>query len=155
MRHPAFLALIIGLLTACSSNAAQQGSASSSDNNAPASQSAPAASAAAADDDAVITLQPGDTIAARPQLPTFVDFNATWCGPCRNFAPVFHEVAQEYKGKALFLSVDVDKCPQLAQKYGVQSIPHITLILPDGTVKSTVGYRDKDAFDALVKEALK
>ena len=54
--------------------------------------------------------------------PVLVDFNATWCGPCRMMAPVFEELSEEYSG-VKFISCDVDECPETAQKYGVMSIP--------------------------------
>ncbi len=48
-----------------------------------------------------------------------VDFNATWCGPCRMLAPVLEEVSEELKGQVSFYSVDVDECPSLAAEYRV------------------------------------
>lgn len=94
---------------------------------------------------AVETLTTG-TIAPHATLPTVIDFNATWCGPCRQFAPIFHEVAEEMKGKALFISVDVDRNREPAIQFGVRSIPQISILYPDGTVRSTVGFMTKEAF---------
>ncbi len=51
-----------------------------------------------------------------------VDFFATWCGPCRMMARVLEEIEEEYKS-IVFLKVDVDKFPQIAQRFGVMSIP--------------------------------
>jgi thioredoxin 1 len=55
--------------------------------------------------------------------PVFVDFNATWCGPCKLMAPIVAELAGEYQGKAKFYSMDVDKSPSTAAKYNVNAIP--------------------------------
>lgn len=88
-------------------------------------------------------------------LPKVIDFNATWCGPCRRFAPIFHEVAQEYQGKAIFISVDVDDCPTTAQQFEVQSIPQVTMILPDGSVNSAVGYMEKSQFIEFLSKGVK
>ena len=77
---------------------------------------------------------------------TVVDFNATWCGPCKQFAPNFDAVAAKNAGKAVFYSVDVDVHPELAAQYEVQSIPMVVYIKPDGTTDSSVGYMDEAQF---------
>lgn len=95
------------------------------------------------------------TITPDATLPTIIDFNATWCGPCQRFAPIFETVAKEMKGKAKFVSVDVDDSPIAAQQFNVQNIPQITVLKPDGTYKSTIGFMEKDQFVKFINEALK
>lgn len=95
------------------------------------------------------------TITPDATLVTIIDFNATWCGPCQRFAPIFEEVAKEMKGKAKFVSVDVDNSPVAAQQFNVQSIPQITVLKPDGTYKSTIGFMEKDQFIKFLNEAMK
>ena len=73
----------------------------------------------------VHVLAEGETINTVEGKLVVIDFNATWCGPCRQFAPTFEAVAEEMADKALFYSVDVDQHPELAQKYDVQSIPMV------------------------------
>ena len=85
---------------------------------------------------------------------TVIDFNATWCGPCKRFAPTFEVVADEYADQANFVSVDVDKFPELAAKYGVQGIPNVTFIKPDGSVDAAVGLDQLADFRTLVKNHL-
>lgn len=89
---------------------------------------------------------PLTAITPHESLPTIIDFNAVWCGPCQRFAPIFEEVSKEYQGKAIFMSVDVDESPELARMFEVSSIPQLTVLLPDGTVKSTVGFMQKGQF---------
>lgn len=63
-----------------------------------------------------------------------IDFNATWCMPCKKFEPAFNEVAQQVSGVD-FISVDIEKCPQTAASFGIQSVPTLLIIAPDGTIK--------------------
>ncbi len=59
-----------------------------------------------------------------------VDFYADWCGPCKMFAPVFEELAEE-NADAVFAKINVDNEEGLATKYGVMSIPTV-VVLKDG-----------------------
>lgn len=87
--------------------------------------------------------------------PVVIDFNATWCGPCQQFGPVFHKVADEYSDKAVFASADVDVCTELAAKYEVSSIPAIVIIYPgDREPVSTVGYMNELDFKAFLDNNL-
>jgi thioredoxin 1 len=56
-----------------------------------------------------------------------VDFFAEWCGPCKTMGPILQQLANKHGKQLRILKVDVDKNPQLAQKYGVRGVP--TLIL--------------------------
>ena len=88
-------------------------------------------------------------------IPVLVDFSAVWCGPCQRFKPVFHKVAEEFKGKAVFVSVNTDSCPDIAQKYQIQSIPQIVTVMPDGTATAgPTGYQEEADFKAYVESVV-
>ncbi len=55
--------------------------------------------------------------------PVLVLFWATWCSHCRVLLPLVDELASEYSGRVKFAKVDLDKCPNLALQYQVQSVP--------------------------------
>ena len=85
-------------------------------------------------------------------MPVVCDFWATWCAPCRMLAPVMDEVAEELKDKAVFVKVDVDKCPELAARYGIYSIPCVKIFKDSDEVAESIGFTPKDELLQFVKE---
>ena len=77
------------------------------------------------------------------KAPVLVDFFATWCGPCKMMHPVLEEVAQEVAGTADVYQVDVDQSPDLAQRFGVMSVPTL-IVFKDGAISDQfVGVQPK------------
>jgi len=84
----------------------------------------------------------------------FVDFFATWCGPCQMAAPIIDKMADDYAGKASIVKVDVDEAREPATKYGVMSIPTF-IVLKDGQeVDRQIGFPGEAALKAMVDKAL-
>lgn len=76
--------------------------------------------------------------------PAVIDFYATWCGPCKQLSPLLEELAAEYAGKVKVYKVDVDKEPELAAAFRVQSIPMLLWIPANGEPFVSMGLMPKE-----------
>ncbi|HEY2698953.1 MAG TPA: thioredoxin [Pseudonocardiaceae bacterium] len=72
-------------------------------------------------------------IAEQATIPVLTDLWASWCGPCRMVSPALVQLAKERAGRVKLVKVDVDKAPQLSQRFGVRSVPTL-LVLRGGEV---------------------
>jgi thioredoxin 1 len=68
------------------------------------------------------------------ETPILVDFSAEWCGPCKMLAPVLSEVKKKVGDKVKIIKIDIDKNPNLATSYKVQSVPTM-IVFQKGEVK--------------------
>ena len=100
------------------------------------------------------TVKNNDLSAAKTQPLAVVDFNATWCGPCRMLAPIVDQLADELDDRAEFYSVDVDENNALAQQFGISSIPCLVVLKNGGPVEQAVGFRPKSAVRAMIENYL-
>lgn len=64
-----------------------------------------------------------------------VKFYAEWCGPCKMFKPEFEELATKYSDKGSFYAVNADEQSEILQKYGVNSLPTIAILLDNKLVE--------------------
>ncbi|MGN1173571.1 MAG: thioredoxin family protein [Muribaculaceae bacterium] len=104
----------------------------------------------------VYVLPQGATFNANqaPEVLTIIDFNATWCGPCKQFAPIFDKASSIYDGKVKFISVDVDVHEDLARQLNIQSIPAVLFLKPDGTQEWSIGFMEEEEFCGKIDAAL-
>jgi thioredoxin 1 len=88
------------------------------------------------------------------ELPAIVDFYADWCGPCKMVAPILEEISNEYEGKLHVYKVDTDAEGELAQAFGIQSIPSLLFIPKDGQPRMQAGALPKPALLKALKDVL-
>jgi len=86
--------------------------------------------------------------------PVVVDFWAVWCGPCRMAGPVIDELEEEYKGKVVIGKVNIDEAQELAQKYGVMSVPTVIIFKKGKEVDRQVGFPGKEGYQKMLEEHL-
>ena len=90
----------------------------------------------------------------KSDVPVLVDFWAEWCGPCKAIGPSIEQLAAEYEGKAKVFKLDVDSEGELAQQYGVMSIPALLVFKGGKEVDRMVGAAPKAQIAALIDRAL-
>lgn len=88
----------------------------------------------------VISEQTFEKEVVRSDLPVLADFWAPWCAPCRMIAPIVEELAGEFAGRLKVVKIDVDENPDLASRYGVQSIPTLGLFRGGELTQRFIGY---------------
>jgi thioredoxin 1 len=72
-----------------------------------------------------------------------VDFWAEWCGPCHAVSPVLDRIAEERAEELKLVKVNIDEQPEIAQRYGVASIPTIILFKDGEPAAATIGAQPK------------
>lgn len=86
----------------------------------------------------------------------FADFFATWCGPCKMLAPMIDQISEmpEYADRVEFVKIDVDEEEELAESYGIMSIPTLMIFKGGEAVKTQVGGVPKPMLTAMIDEVL-
>ena len=83
------------------------------------------------------------------------DYTATWCGPCRLVSPLIDRLAEEYKGKAKVVKIDIDQNPHNAKKYNIRSIPSVLIFQNGEIVEQFVGKAPYETFSNALEKHLR
>ncbi len=86
--------------------------------------------------------------------PCIIDFYADWCGPCRKVAPVLSDIATKYKDKIIVYKIDTDKEQELAQAFGISSIPTLLFIPMNDSPQVVRGAIEKEDFEKIINQVL-
>ena len=91
----------------------------------------------------------------KAKKPYVIDFSATWCMPCKKFAPIYHDVAKEMGSKVDFYTVDVDKAPVMSKEFKVRVVPTVVIVNPaNGKSQRFEGLQTKEDFVKAIKQVL-
>ena len=83
-----------------------------------------------------------------------VDFFATWCGPCKQLAPILDEIEKNHKGEVIFKRIDVDQEPELAQEFRIEAVPTLMFITPTGEYQTLMGLQEANVIEAKIANLL-
>jgi thioredoxin 2 len=94
-----------------------------------------------------------DVVVSRTTVPVMIDFYADWCGPCKMMAPVFADFARRQKGRVLVAKVNTDENPGVSMRFGIRSIPTLTVMHGGQEVARQVGAVPMAALEQMVAGA--
>jgi thioredoxin len=88
------------------------------------------------------------------ERPAIIDFYATWCGPCKMLAPILDDIAVEYEGRVDVYKVNVEEEKELANFFGIRSIPSILFIPMLGKLQMVKGALPKKIINETINSTL-
>ncbi|MGE0788892.1 MAG: thioredoxin [Sandaracinaceae bacterium] len=95
-----------------------------------------------------------DSEVVNSDTPVLVDFTATWCGPCRQIAPLVDQLADEYQGRAKVAKLDIDESPGTASRFQIRGVPTILIFKGGEVVDRQVGLAPKTVLANKINSAL-
>ncbi len=95
-----------------------------------------------------------DAEVMQSSLPVLIDFWAEWCMPCKMVAPLVEQIAAQYAGKLKVGKVNVDEESELANQFGIVSIPTLLVMKNGSVVRQRVGALPKHELENLFKDLI-
>lgn len=92
--------------------------------------------------------------AVNSDIPTLVDFYATWCGPCQTMMPVLDHLKQKMGSKIRILKIDVDKNQEVAEKFKVRGVPTFVLFKSGEILWRQSGGMDINTLEKKIKASI-
>ena len=86
------------------------------------------------------------------KTPVILDFFATWCRPCKMLAPHLQTLQNKYQNKIIIYEIDVDKEPELAQRFNVSAMPTLIFIDSSTSYKTELGYQEYEALEKMMNK---
>ena len=86
--------------------------------------------------------------------PVMIDFSASWCGPCKQLAPVVEDLAQAYDGRIKVAKIDIEEAHNTALQYGILSVPTILFLKNGEIADQMVGNQTRQAIEERIAKML-
>jgi len=88
------------------------------------------------------------------RVPVFLDFYADWCAPCQTLMPILAKLAEEYQGKFIFAKVNSDEQKELANQFGVKSLPTVKIVRNEKTISEFQGAKTESELRELIEQVI-
>ena len=95
-----------------------------------------------------------DEIVLKSEIPVLIDFWSPTCAPCRALVPILDALARTNEDEALIAKVNVFDCPNVAQKYGVSSLPTIMIFNEGKVVERMLGVQSQEKLQEAIDEVV-
>jgi thioredoxin 1 len=92
-----------------------------------------------------------EQVVLQSKQPVLVDFWAEWCAPCRTLAPIVETVATQYASHVQIAKLNVDDCPTITQRYGIQGIPTLILFQDGEERQRIIGVVSKEEISRTIE----
>lgn len=100
----------------------------------------------------VTTQEEYDKEVKNSDVPVMLDFWAPWCGPCKMLSPIFEKVAEEVEN-VKFVKINIDEADELAEQFGIRSVPTIALVKDGEVIEQKAGIMPKGELIELAESA--